>query len=172
MRKSLQCTVMAALFAALTAALVVMNFPVGPGIVHLGDVVVLLAGCLLPTPYAVAAAAIGSGMGDWLSGYPIWIPATIMIKAAVAALFSARQDKLLTRRNALMILPYAAITLAGYALYTLLFVSLGLMDGGGTAWMAVLAMSVISNCIQVIGSAALFLLLAFAMDKAGLKRKM
>ena len=171
MQKKLRNLSMAALLAALTAALVVLNFPVGPGFVHLGDVVVLLAGCLLPTPYAMAAAAIGSGMGDWLSGYPLWIPATVLIKPAVAALFSARQDRLLTRRNALMTIPYAAITLGGYALYRLLVISLGLLDGGGAAWTAVLAVSVGGDSVQVIASAALFVLLGFAMDKAGLKRR-
>ena len=171
MRKKLRHLILAALFAALTAALVVLNFPVGPGFVHLGDVVVLLAGCLLPTPYAMAAAAVGGGMGDWLSGYPIWMPATLIIKPAVAALFCAKQDRLLTRRNALMTIPYAALTLGGYALYKLLVISLGLMDGGGAAWTAILAVNISGDSIQVIGSAALFVLLAFAMDKAGLKRQ-
>jgi len=168
--KKLRYLVVAALLAALTAALVALHFPVGPGFVHLGDAVVLLAGCLLPTPYAMAAAAIGSGMGDWMTGYTIWIPATVILKAAVAALFSARQDRLLTRRNALMVLPYAAVTLAGYALYKLLFISLGLMDGGGPAW-TILAVSVGGDCVQVLGSAAVFVLLGLAMDRAGVKRR-
>lgn len=161
--------ILTALLAALTAALVLVNIPVGPGILHLGDAVVLLAGCLLPMPYAMAAAAIGGGMGDWIAGFPIWIPATVVIKAAAAALFSAKQDKLLTRRNALMVIPYAAITLAGYALYRLLLVSLGFEDGG--AWTALLVASVSADSVQVVGSAALFVLLAFAMDRAQIKMK-
>jgi hypothetical protein len=108
-------------------------------------------------------------MGDWIAGYPIWIPATVVIKAAAAALLSAKQDKLLTHRNLLMLLPYAAITLAGYGLYNLLLVSLGFEDGG--AWTGVLAVSVIGNLVQVAGSAALFAAIGFAMDKAKIKTK-
>ena len=160
---------MTALLAALNMVLVMMFFPAGPGIVHLGDVIVLLAGCLLPAPYAMAAAVVGGGLGDWITGCSIWLPATVIIKPAVAALFSAKQEKLLTRRNLLMLMPYAAITLLGYALYKLLLVSLGLMDGG--AWLAVLAANVAGDSVQVIGSAAVFAAIGFAMDRAGLKKR-
>ena len=170
MKKNLRYMILTALLAALTAALVALvKIPVGPGFLHPGDAVVLLAGCLLPTPYAMAAAAIGGGMGDWIAGFPIWIPATVAIKAAAAALFSAKQDKLLTLRNMLMLIPYAAITLAGYALYKLLLVSLGFADGG--AWTALLVASVSADSVQVVGSAALFAAIGFAMDRAKIKTK-
>ena len=129
-RKQTNYLIMAALFAALTAALTsfkIIQMPNG-SYVHLGDLFVLLAGCLLPTPYAMASAAIGSGLAD-LIGAPLFMPATILIKATIAGLMSAKQDRLLTRRNALMTLPYAAITLACYALYNLLLAALGLTLG-------------------------------------------
>ena len=173
-RKSLYYLVLTALLAALTAALTmlpVMKLPNG-GSVHLGDLFVLLAGCLLPTPYAMAAAAIGGGLADLFStgGQP-WIPATILIKPIVAGLMSAKGPRLLTRRNALMALPYAAVTLAGYGFYELLLVALGLFadERVGTA---ILAASVSLNALQVIVSALLFFALAAALDRIGFKQKL
>ena len=172
-RKKINYLIMAALLAALTAALTmipIMRLP-NSGIIHLGDLFVLLAGCLLPTPYAMAAASIGGGLANLIGGSPLWAPATILIKAAVAGLMSAKQPRLLTRRNALMTLPYAAITLACYALYELLLVTLGLFASEGV-WTAILIASVTLNALQVTASAALFLALAATLDRIGLKQKL
>ena len=162
-RKSLYYLVLTALLAALTAALTtaphLLNLPNG-GYVHLGDLFVFLAGCLLPTPYAMAAAAIGGGLGDLFSGAAQFAPATILIKAAIAALFSANRDKLLTGRNALMTLPAAAITMGGYLLY----------EGIAIGWHVALT-NLPFNLLQAASSAALFFVAAAAMDKTGLKRK-
>ena len=172
-RKSLYYLVLAALLAALTAALTAVQILRQPNgeYVHLGDLFVFLSGCLLPTPYAMAAAAIGGGLADLFGGAAYWAPATIVIKAAIAGLLSAKRDRLLTRRNALMTLPYAAITLAGYALYNLLLVTLGLEPGEGT-WAAILLASVSFNTLQVIASSLLFFALAAALDRIGFKQKL
>ena len=172
-RKSLNHLTMAALFAALTAALTtvhILNLPNG-AFVHLGDLFVFLAGCLLPTPYAMAAAAVGGGLGDLFSSALPWAPATIVIKAAVAGLLSAKRDRLLTRRNALMTLPYAAITLTCYALYELALVALGLFPNK-EVWTAILAASIGFNALQVTASAALFFAAAAALDRLGFKQKL
>ena len=172
-RKQITYLIMTALLAALTAALTmvpIMRLP-NSGSVHLGDLFVLLAGCLLPTPYAMAAGAIGGGLADLFGSAPLWTPATILIKSAVAALFSAKQDRLLTRRSVLMTLPYAAITLVGYALYNLLLVSLGLVPGE-EVWTAILIASISLDTLQVLASTALFLALAAALDRIGLKQKL
>jgi len=170
-RKQINYLIMAALFAAMIAALStihIIDMPNG-GYVHLGDLFVLLAGCLLPTPYAMAAAAIGGGLADIRA--PLFMPATILVKAAIAGLMSAKSGRLLTRRNALMTLPYAAITMACYALYDLLLVTLGLVLGE-EIWTAVLIASVSFNALQVTASAALFLALAAALDRLGFKQKL
>jgi len=172
-RKSLYYLVLTALLAALTAALTsvqILRQPNGE-VVHLGDIFALLAGCLLPTPYAMAAAAIGGGLADLFGSMPFWAPATIVIKAAVAGLMSAKRGRLLTRRNALMALPYAAVTLAGYALYNLLLVALGLEAGEGT-WAAILLASASFNTLQVTASIILFFAIAAALDRVGFKQKL
>ena len=64
-----------ALFAAaitvMTAYMLHIPIPTG-GYIHLGDALIYLAACLLPAPYAAAAAAIGAGMADLLTA-PMWV---------------------------------------------------------------------------------------------------
>jgi len=152
---------MAALLAALAAALTFVHVPfpmTSEGYVHLGDGIVYLAACLLPGPYAAAAAAIGCGLADLAA--PAWLPATVVIKACMALLFSAKREKLLCPHNILALLPAALVNTGGYFLYE------GLAFG---QWAA--ALSFIGNLIQSGLAAAIFLLLAAALDKMEIKRK-
>ena len=54
------------------------------GYLNLGDVAVLLSGWLLGPVYGPVAAGIGSALADLFSGYPVYAPATLLIKAAMA----------------------------------------------------------------------------------------
>ncbi len=58
--------------------------PVG-GYINFGDVFLLAAAWMTGPVYGAAAAAIGSVLADLLSGYAVYAPATLLIKAAVAA---------------------------------------------------------------------------------------
>jgi uncharacterized membrane protein len=80
--------VMASMLAALTciATMIQMPVPGGNGYVHLGDCFVLLSGWLLGPIYGAAAAGIGSMLADIFSGYAIYAPATLIIKALSALL--------------------------------------------------------------------------------------
>ena len=53
---------------------------------NLGDTVVLLGAYLLGPGYGAAAAGIGTALADLLGGYPVYVPATLVIKAVMAAL--------------------------------------------------------------------------------------
>jgi len=160
--KSLQNISLSALFAALAMAMIILHVPAGTGILHAGDAVILLAACLLPKPYAMAAGAVGGGLANWQLGLVPWIPFTVVIKAAVASLFSARHETLLTRRNMLMCLPYALITMGGY------FIANAVIYG----WQAATLQSLSGDFIQSLVSTGLFYALAAAMDKAKLKRRL
>ena len=76
----------AALFAAAIAVMTAYMFhipiPTG-GYIHLGDALIYLAACLLPAPYAAAAAAAGAGLADLLTA-PMWVLPTLIIKPLVA----------------------------------------------------------------------------------------
>jgi len=164
MQKKLRHLSMAALLAALimvfTAFVGRIFLPGTGGYIHFGDSLIFLAACLLPKPYAVLAGVLGAGLADLLSPLPVYAIPTVAIKACIALLFSAKREKILCPRNALALLPAAVITLGGYYLAEWVIYS----------WAAALA-TLPFNLLQAAGSAALFVLLAFAMDKAGLKKR-
>ena len=163
--------VIAAMFAAMVAvmtAFVQIKTPTG-GYVHLGDSMIYLAASFLPLPYAVAAAAIGGGIADLLV-YPETIIYTVIIKAINAVFFSAKSDKLLTKRNALMTIPSGLVTVVGYSISKLIRVLLA----GGTfeAAFANALWKVPENSIQAVASALIFIVIALALDKAEIKKRM
>ena len=78
--------VMSALLAALccVATLIIqIPSPTG-GYLHLGDAMVLLCGWLLGPIWGAVAAGLGSMLADVFSGYALYAPATLLIKALVA----------------------------------------------------------------------------------------
>ena len=91
-RENLRLLVTAALFAAaitvMTAYMLHIPLPTG-GYIHLGDALIYLAACLLPTPYAAAAAAAGAGLADLLTA-PMWVLPTLLIKALIVLPFTSR----------------------------------------------------------------------------------
>lgn len=86
MKTTTQRIVISSMFAALVCvATMIIKIP-SPlnGYLNLGDGIVLLAAWVLPLPYGIAAAGIGSALADLLSGYAIYAPATFIIKALMA----------------------------------------------------------------------------------------
>lgn len=78
--------VVAALFAALTCIctmIIKIPTPTG-GYIHPGDGMVLLCGIILGPGMGALAAGIGSMLSDLFSGYMVWVPATLIIKALTA----------------------------------------------------------------------------------------
>ncbi len=79
------------IYASLFAALIFIGtqfikVPLMFGYFNMGDCFVLLAGWTLGGPYGMAASAIGAALADILSGYVIYAPATVLIKATMAAM--------------------------------------------------------------------------------------
>ena len=73
------------LFCALCTTATLIAFPSGMGYVNAGDMVVLLGAFTLSPLQAVVSAAVGSALADVLVGYTISAPATLIIKAFMAA---------------------------------------------------------------------------------------
>ena len=163
--------VIAAMFSAMIAvmtAFVQIKTPTG-GYVHLGDSMIYLAASFLPMPYAVAAAAIGGGIADLLV-YPETIIYTVIIKAVNAVFFSSKGEKLLTKRNALMTIPSGLVTIVGYSLSKLLRM---LLAGDSLQSAIVNALwKAPENSIQALASALIFIVIALALDKAQIKKRM
>ena len=108
------------------------------------------------------AAAVGAGLADIVSGAPIWAPFTLVIKACIALLFTAKKEKLLNKRNALALLGAWPITCAGY------YIAEAIITGN---WI-VPAAGIPANTIQAAGSAVLFVLIALALDKMRFKSRL
>lgn len=150
---------MAALITLFTAYIVHIPIGVSGGYIHLGDSLIYLSAVLLPWPYAMAAGAIGGGLADLLTA-PMWAPATVIIKILIVLPFTYRGKGILNKRN--LIAPVIAmfITVVGYYIADLI------IFGKEAAFL----ISVTSNGIQGLGSAAVFYILSAALEKAGVRR--
>lgn len=156
--------VMTALFAALgCAATMVIKVPSPTGgYMNLGDTVVLLGAFLLGPVYGAVAGGIGPALADLLGGYPVYVPATLIIKA-VMGMTAGLLYRLLRRRG----IPGAVVCgiagevpmVLGYWLFDAILVA-----SGGTALGTALAgasAGIPSNLVQAaFGIAASTLLLA------------
>ena len=116
-----------ALLAALAfCATLFLKIPFLNGYIHLGDCFVLLAGWLLGPLYAFFSAGLGSALADLAAGYPIYIPATFVIKGAMALvaalLCKARVTPLYRVLSALLA---EALMVLGYFLYEWALYGLG-----------------------------------------------
>ena len=117
----------AALFAALSCAATLairIPSPTG-GYMNLGDTVVLLGAYLLGGGFGAAAGAVGPALADLASGYAAYVPATLAIKALMAAL-AALVYRACGRRPLGLVLGGAAAELwmvLGYWLYDALLMA-------------------------------------------------
>ena len=142
---------------------------VGGGYVHLGDTVIYLAAALLPTPYAVAAAAVGAGLADVLVA-PMWAPFTVVIKAVMAIAFTAKNERLLCRRNAVAPLIAGVIGVVGYYIAEVAILRL---SGGTLATAGVAALAAVPfNAMQEVAGGIAFILLAAALDRLEIKKRL
>lgn len=160
--------VLTGLFSALIFVFTAyIHVPTGAGYTHAGDGFIYLAACILPTPYAVAAGMIGGALADGLTGFPVWIPATIVIKAVTALFFTSKKEKIINLRNILGILPSLAVCIVGYSLYE------GIFMAGGFNKAAIIAAfgQTPFYSIQVAASSVLFIAAGLALDKSGLKKR-
>ncbi len=153
-----------ALFAALVfvATAYLPRIPTVNGYVHLGDTFVFLCASLLPTPYAIAASALGGGMADLMTGYAIWAPASFLIKGATAVFFTSRAKQILCARNFFAVAAAGAICVGGYYLWAALVIS--------GSWVAPVS-ELLPNLMQTVVSGIFYALLAAVLDRAPALRR-
>ena len=161
-----------ALFTALvTIGTTVIQIPVaGKGYTHFGDSMIYLAACILPGPCSFFAASVGAVLADLLTGYALYVPATLIIKALNAVPFvliriylkrKNKDDKILNWQILLMLIPTTLVTVFGYLLADYIIV-------GEKA--AIIA-AITEGWIQPGGSAIVFVILAAALDRIKFKSK-
>ena len=160
--------VLTGLFAALIYLFTsIVKIPTGQGYTHAGDGMIFLAASILPTPYAVAAGAIGGALADGLTGFYIWMPATIVIKALTALFFSNKKETIINIRNLLGIIPSLVLCVVGYSLYE------GIFMANNISWGAISAGFVQTPfyCLQIAVSSVLYIAVGIALDKIGIKKR-
>lgn len=159
-------------FSGISAALIYLltayvHVPTGAGYTHAGDGLVFLTACLLPTPYAAAAGAVGGALADGLSGFLIWLPATVVIKAVTTLFFTSKGDKILVPRNIIALLPSLVLCVCGYSLYQ----GIVMTDSISSAGIAAAFGQTPAYCIQTAASAVLFLFMGAALDRMKFRQK-
>lgn len=163
--------VLAGVLAAMVCmATTFLHIPiVGGGYVHMGDTIIYLAASLLPTPYAVAAAAVGAGLADVLVA-PMWVPFTVVIKVVMVLAFTAKNERFFCRRNALAPVVAGAVGVVGYYIAEAAILWL---SGGEFATVCVAALAAVPlNALQEVAGGIAFLLLAAAMDRLKIKKRL
>lgn len=156
------------LFAAMIYVVTAyIHIPTGLGYTHPGDGLIYLAACILPTPYAVAASAIGGALADGLSGFYTWIPATIVIKAVTALFFTNKGKKIITVRNILGIIPSLILCVVGYSLYQ----GIVMTKDFSAATIAAAFGQTPFYCLQVAISTVLYIVAGLALDRLKISAK-
>ena len=129
--------ILAAIFAAMACAatlLIQIPIPATSGYINLGDGVVLLSAFLLGPVYGAAAAGLGSMLADLLTGYAVFAPGTLVIKAlmAVCAALLLRALRRKTRAAATLgAVAGEAVMVLGYFAYESFVLGYGLGAAAG-----------------------------------------
>ena len=136
--------VLTALFAALICVatmLVQIPIPATGGYANLGDGIILICACLMHPLYAVIAAGLGSMLADIFAGYAAYAPATLVIKAGVAAIAALIFRRFAGKRSLRAALPGIIVAgilaetfmVLGYFFYEAVLLGYGAAAAGGIA---------------------------------------
>lgn len=157
-RRIVMASMMAAL-ACVATMVVKIPSPLG-GYVNIGDCVVLAAGFLLSPVYGFAASAIGVALADLFSGYALYVPATFLIKGAMAlvAYFGVR---LMQKRMGKLISRIVCGVLAEIVMIGGYFLFEGLLYGFGAS-----LVNIPANAVQGVVGVILGVLLAGALERS------
>ncbi len=160
-------------FSAMMAALVLMatmfiQVPTINGYVHIGDAFVYLAAAFLPMPFSLLAAGIGAALADILSSYILYAPFTFFIKAFMAAVFSCKSEKIVTKRNIFALIFALIINVLGYAVAE--FIILAISKEAIKAAFATSLATIYGNLIQSVTASVIFVVVGIAFDKMNFKK--
>ena len=152
---------LSAAVCALTFAATFISVP-APffGNVNVGDSVLLLGVWLLGGPWSIVAAAVGAALCDLTGAYAVYAPATLIIKAGMAAI--ALLIKKLTSHRSLPLqrilsgLGAEAVMILGYFLYEAFFLQLGVEAA---------MLNAPFNCVQGTVSIAAFYVIHALLSK-------
>ena len=122
----------AVFMAIICVATMAVQIPIPLGYAHLGDCMVLLAAVFLDSKYAVIAAAVGSMLADFVTGFLIWCVPTFIIKGAMVLIYVCtfrRTGNIITSSALALLFMVAGYTVTGGMLYGGLLVGLASAPG-------------------------------------------
>lgn len=140
-----------------------VSVPVASGYVHFGDALIYIVASTLGCPWAVFAAMVGEALADLTGVYAFYAPATLIVKALMALPFVfvyKKSEKTLTLYTFIMSIVAGVINVFGY------FIGDLIIDK------TYAFVNIPGNIIQSVGSLIIFVVIAFAFDKANLKKKL
>ena len=147
--KPKEMTLAAVMSALVFIATFVPKVPIPLGYAHLGDAAIFLAVIFCGRRIGIISAVVGSALADLLSGFPIWLLPTIIIKAAMAETFV----KLKGRNFLIAIIMASLVMTAGYTIFgAILYNSLA---AGLASTPGLLLKSIVNIIVTVALSAAL-----------------
>ena len=148
---------LAGVFAALTAIFTLLIQIPSPtkGYINTGDVLVNLSAWVLGPLYGSAAAGIGSAMADLISGYTVYAPATLIIKAGMAAASFAVYNRFAQKQKSYWALLAGAIAaeiimILGYAAFA------GVLYGSFTSALLSIPENIVQGVFGAVVSSVLY----------------
>lgn len=135
------------------------------GYLHIGDSMVMLAGALLGPVYGGFAAGIGSMFADLAAGAPMWMPATFIIKFAMAAimgLFLKKSEKIACVKTVIAMAICVVVLILGYYLAELIITQ---------NWIASFIESAGGNLIQGVCGSIIGFVVMVVFDRTKLTGK-
>lgn len=123
--------VLAAVFCAMVFTLTWVAIPTPPiGNINLGDCMILLAAFLLGGPYAILSAGIGAALCDLASGYTVYAPGTLCIKALMVCVILLFTKYIFKAEKLVTLIVSGALAellmVVGYFIYEAFALDLGL----------------------------------------------
>ena len=171
MNKNIKKWILASLFAAMvTVGTMAIQVPTPTkGYIHIGDTLVYLSGILLGNVYGFLAAAFGSFLADFFSGYLVYAVPTFMIKGidalAVGLIYRALSKN--TEKISVKIFNFVIAISVG----TLIMIGgYYLFESALYGYKAAL-LGVVPNIVQGIGGGAIALPILIALEKIGITYK-
>lgn len=175
---SLQNLIEMALIAALVFVatyIIKIPSPSGTGYVNVGDSMVFAAAIILGGKKGAVAAGIGGFLSDFLGGYLIYSPFTLIIKAVMALIASAIYYKLIKDNNKIIIFIISFIAAGIWEVIAYFFagiiVYLITVSSNLTVAIAKSVLDIPGNVVQFAVGIVIAVPIVLILDKSGLIKK-
>lgn len=133
--KSLNICLTAMMMACVFVVTRFIQIPIPLGYFNVGNCVILLFCMLIPSPYGIIGASVGSAFAD-LTSYPVYTLPTLIIKMIMPFLFYIIADKIKNKKVGYIVavaistlIPLLGYTLTGGIIYGSIYVGLAQFPG-------------------------------------------